>query len=172
LRRHRASCARRQAEDGHHAASDGAGDATAGRERLLVALPPPPVRLLRLPLLSGALSAPGIAVDGVDQRLHPEDLRASVQPLAEALGQADGSGVGRADQADHALAPHRREGVPDNDTRGLQRIAVAPRLAPQEPADLEARPAFRLEVAGAAEERAGGPLLERELPVALEVPLP
>src|SRR5439155_3000631 len=118
-----------------------------------------------------AAAAPRLVVDGVDQRFQAKDLGAAFQALAEALGDPDRARVGRTDEADHALAPHGIEGVAQQQPRGLRRVALAPRLAPQQPAQLEAGPALGLEVAGPSQQRASGALLQRELPVPLEAPL-
>src|SRR5205823_1128576 len=91
----------------------------------------------------------------IEQRLLTEELGAALQPLADTLGHADRGRVGRADEAYHALAPQVGERMAQDAAGRLGRVALAPRLAPQHPDQLEARPALRLEQAGPPHERAG-----------------
>jgi hypothetical protein len=115
--------------------------------------------------------APVAAREAVEEHLVAEQLGAPLEPLADALGHADGGRVARVDQADDVVAVHRGERVGQRAPRALRGVAPTPRVAAQHPAELEAGPALGVEEADASEQRPRRALLHGPEPVAAQLPV-
>src|SRR3954463_9026517 len=111
-------------------------------------------------------------LDPIAQHLPPEVVReAALQGLPEAFGDADGTPVLRADEADHPAPLPAGEGALQGGPRPLGGIAEAPAAARQHPGQLEPGPAFRLRESDHAEERAALLVLHRPRAGAREQPV-
>src|SRR5262249_29768041 len=83
----------------------------------------------------------------IDQGGCSKELDGPVEAEAELFGDPDGSGIRGADEADHALAPERAARVVERGARAFSREALRPVRTRDEPPELEARPAVRIDKA-------------------------
>ena len=117
----------------------------------------------RVPILAGDDPHAGLAAA---ERDH------APVPLPNPLGHRDRGRVGRLDEADQLVDLEMFESPVQRRAGGLGRVALTPPVAPQQPADLDARPALRLPDTDPTDERAARPLLHRPHPEPAQDPVP
>src|SRR5205085_5933049 len=106
----------------------------------------------------------------VDERLAAQELHLARERLADLLGYLDRPMVVRTDQADHAVTAEDLEGEVAAAHGSFHGVALAPPRLPQDPAQLEAGPARRIQESRAPDELAGRADLHREHAVAQQLP--
>src|SRR5262249_10382537 len=155
---------------------------TIGHSRRSVrSLALPKTRVSRLGMESGGLSSgvrdrsslglPCRPTDAVDHHGDRADLERTLVALPQPLGDADRGRVLGVNDAEDMLGTEALEGEAECGCPRLGREAVAPPVAREEPADLEARPALRVPEPHAPDQAPRRAFDHGPLPVAAELPV-